>query len=176
MADYQTEERVLLFCDAHDFSKAMVELGDRYPDFIQMYYERVGDAVVGRGGELVKYIGDAIFAAFPAGREKDAVECAREMRRAYQSVIEEFGVATDSDLEVGIGCGEVVTGVFGHESLRTRDVFGEKVNQVAVIMHHRGIAVTEDVQKKLASEYRLQRLADFKPKWAVEPIAVWEVV
>jgi len=176
VADYQTEELVLFFCDAHDFSKAMVELGGGYPDFIQRYYEQVGEAVVSRGGELVKYIGDAIFAAFPAGREKDAVECAREMRQRYQAAIREFGVRTDSDLEVGIGCGEVVTGVFGHESLRTRDVFGERVNEVTVIMHHRGIAVTEDVQKKLASEYRLQRLPDVKPKWAAKPMAVWEVL
>ena len=74
MADYQTEELVLFFCDAHDFSKAMVELGGRYPDFIQTYYEQVGEAVVSRGGELVKYIGDAIFATFPAGCEEDARE------------------------------------------------------------------------------------------------------
>ncbi len=175
MGDYKIEERVLVFCDAHSFSMVMLELGDRYPDFIQAYYEQVGEAVVGRGGELIKYIGDALFCAFPSGDEVAAVECGREMRKRYQSIIEKFGVCTDSDLEIGIGCGEVVIGIFGHDSLRTRDVFGEKVNQVAIIMHHRGIAVTEDVKKKLGARYRLKRLSDIKPKWSTETMAVWEV-
>ena len=175
MNHYETEERVLVFCDAHSFSRVMVELGGRYPDFIQAYYESVGEAVVGRGGELIKYIGDAIFCSFPGGEEAEAVECAREMRGRYQTVMAEFGASTESDLEIGVGCGEVVVGTFGHESLRTRDVFGEKVNEVAVIMHHRGIAVTGDVKRKLGADYTFRKLPDVRPKWSTEAMEVWEV-
>ena len=175
MTDYATEERVLVFCDAHSFSKLMVELGDRCPAFIQTYYERIGEAVVSRGGQLIKYLGDGIFSSFQKGSEVTAVECAKDMRKQYAGIMEEFHAKTESDLEIGIGKGEVTVGIFGHASLRNVDIFGEKVNEVAIIMHHRGIAVTYDVKTALGDRYTLIRQPDVKPKWSDTVVSIWEV-
>ena len=175
VSDFRMEERVLLFCDAHEFSKIMVLLKDRCAAFIQAYYEEVGEAIVSHGGEIVKYIGDAIFAAFGPGREAEAIECAREMRERFQGVLVRFQVTLDSDLEVGIGRGQVVSGVFGHPSYPQKDIFGEKVNEVAMIMHHRGIAVTDEVRRKIGSRFPLKRLPDVQVKWADKPMVVWEI-
>ena len=175
MPDYQKTERVFVFCDAHHFSSLMVELADEQPAFIQAFYERVGDAVVNRRGTLIKYIGDAILSVFPKGTEAEAVECGIEMRRQYAALIEEFGAKTESDLEIGIGAGEVYFGTFGHPSLRTTDVFGEKVNETAIIMHYRGVAVTEDVKKALGDRFDLVRQPDVKPKWSDKAVAIWDV-
>jgi len=176
MDSISTENRVILFCDVHDFSKVCLELGDGCPLLIQDYYVRVGESIVSYGGQIVKYMGDAILAVFNPGRELDAVESATGMREEYSLVLKKYSVETDSDLEVGIGSGEVVTGTFGHPSLRVMDVFGTKVNEVAMIMHHRGIAITKDVLQKLGSLYKTQRLANVTVKWSTSPLEVWEIV
>ena len=176
MDNISIEERVILFCDVHDFSKVCLELGDRYPLFIQDYYERVGEVIVSHGGQIVKYMGDAIFAVFSRGRELDAVEGATRMREEYSLLLKKYGVEAESDLEVGIGTGEVATGTFGHPSMRVKDVFGTKVNEVAMIMHHRGIAITKDVLQEVGSLYKTRRLADVTLKWSTNPLEVWEIV
>ena len=56
-----------------------------------------------------------------------------------------LGLPRETELEIGIGSGEVEVGTFGHQSLRQKDVFGQEVNCTAVIGHHRGIAITETV-------------------------------
>jgi class 3 adenylate cyclase len=174
--DISIEERVILFCDAHDFSKVCVELGEGLPHFIQAFYQRVGDAIVGHGGRIVKYMGDAIFAVFDRGKEVAAVEGAISMREEYAQLLKEHSVKTESDLEVGIGSGEVAIGIFGHTSHQEEDAFGTVVNEVGKIMHHRGIAITKEVQQRIDSRYKTRRLDDVAVKWSEIPLQVWEIV
>ncbi len=176
MNDITTEERVILFCDVHDFSKVCVELGKGVPHFIQDFYQRVGEAIVTHEGRIVKYMGDAIFAVFDSGKEVAAVEGAISMRNEYAQLLKERGVNAESELEVGIGSGQVAVGTFGHSSHREKDVFGTIVNEVGKIMHHRGIAITKEVQQKIGFRYKTRRLADVAVKWSEIPLQVWEIV
>jgi hypothetical protein len=98
------------------------------------------------------------------------------MRKAYASVVRKRKVSHATELEVGIGAGEVEIGMFGHESLVRKEVFGEVVNWVAKIGHHRGIAITEGVYDEVKANYETRRLPDFKAKWRDEPLRIWEVV
>lgn len=138
-----TENRVILFVDVHNFSIAFKALAENSYSFLQAMYEEMGDIIVEHQGEIVKYMGDAMLCVFPAGCENKAVDCSLKLRRAFSSLVSRSGLSPDTELEVGIGSGEVVTGVFGHRSLRQWDVFSEEVNRVATIGHHRGIAITK---------------------------------
>ena len=45
---------VVLFCDISAFMRLSGSLGGGMPGFVQAFYEVVGDAVVERGGTLIK--------------------------------------------------------------------------------------------------------------------------
>lgn len=170
------ESRVIVFTDVHHFMQIHEELGERSYDLIQELYEESGEAIVKHGGEIVKYLGDSVFAIFPAGHETEAIECARDMRRAYADLLGRYGVETESELEVGIGSGQVTVGVFGHRTLRTRDAFGRKVSETAMLMHYRGIAISREVFESVGDRYQTRRLADMPLKWQEEPLARWAIV
>jgi adenylate cyclase len=170
------ENRVILFCDVHCFSKIMRTLGDAMPEFVQAYYDVVGRAVVAQGGRLLKYVGDAVMAVFPQGREADAVRAALAMRQEFPGLVRSLPERLETDLEVAIGSGPVAAGVFGHESLRREDVFGETVNETAVLMHTRGIALTRAARDAVAEWFRTERQPDANVKWRAEPLESWRVV
>jgi class 3 adenylate cyclase len=168
------ENRVILFTDIHNYSIIGRALGHSQYDFLQQVYETLGDVVVEHAGEILKYLGDGLLCIFPAGSENEAVECAIELRKAFAQIAHRWGL-TDTELEIGIGSGEVATGVFGHRSLMQREVFGEQVNLAAMIGHHRGIAITESVYGALDARYEIGRLPDMKVKWQDEPVKIWEI-
>lgn len=161
--------------DIHNFSIAAHTLGKDQYDFLQQVYEKLGDVIVEHGGEILKYMGDAILCIFPSGSENQAVGCALELRETFSNIVGERDLA-ETELEIGIGSGEVGIGIFGHESLRQKDVFGEEVNRAATIGHHRGIAITGNVHDQVETNYATRRLPDRKVKWQDEPLRVWEIV
>ena len=169
------EYLVILFCDAHSFGKAGREAGDRLGDFMQAFYEQVGDAIVSQGGRIIKYIGDAMLATFPAGSEAAAVQAGIDMRDAYAKVVRSFALKTETDLEIGINAGDVFTGTFGHPSYQTYDIFGNAVNEAAVIMHHRGVAVLEAVYEACKDTFTFVQLPDQTVKWMPESLKAWEI-
>jgi len=169
------EERVIVFVDVHNYSMAFDELLESY-GFLQEMYEKLGDLIVGYGGELVKYLGDAILSVFPAGFEVEAVACGQEMRKVFAEMVERRELRGEIELEVGIGAGKVVVGECGHRTLRQKDVFGEEVNRTAKIGHYRGVAITERVYEQVRASYETQRLPDLEVKWQGKPLKVWAVV
>jgi adenylate cyclase len=168
-------DRVVLFTDVHNFSIAAKVLAERQYEFLQELYETLGDIVVGHQGELIKYLGDGFLSVFPVGLEQKAVASAIAMREAFSEMVRRWGLPADTELEVGIGAGEVAEGIFGHRTLRQRDVYGEAVNRAATIGHHRGVAITERVYEKVRDAYAVRRLPDVILKWQEEPLKVWEV-
>jgi adenylate cyclase len=168
-------DRVVLFTDVHNFSIASRALAERQYAFLQEFYETLGDIVIEHKGELIKYLGDGLLCVFRVGMEQEAIACAIAMREAFSEMVERWGLPADTELEVGIGAGEVGEGIFGHQTLRQRDVYGEVVNQAARIGHHRGIAITEQVYEQVKDAYTLHRLPDVALKWQEEPMKVWEV-
>ena len=77
---------------------------------------------------------------------------------------------------MGIGAGEVEYGMFGHRSLRQKDVWGDEVYRAACIGHHRGVAITESVYEAVKGEYATRRLEDMRVALHDEPLKVWEIV
>jgi class 3 adenylate cyclase len=139
-------------------------------------YETLGDIVVEHKGEIVKYLGDGMLCVFPTGSENEAVACSLKLRGAFSELIKRRGLPSSTELEIGIGSGKVAIGVFGHASLRQKDVFGEEVNRAAMIGHHPGIAITERVYDRVRMKHETRRLPDFSVKWQEEPLKIWEVV
>jgi class 3 adenylate cyclase len=176
MGKVMFDEKVILFCDIHNFSKIMIEIGNRYPRFIQSYYSKIGEDIVAAGGRIVKYMGDAILAVFDRDKEIQAIKCANKMRNSYLQILNKQKLKVLSELEVGINSGKVSCGEFGHNSLKAFDVFGPVVNEAAIIMHYRGIAITERVRLKLNTSIKLKELPRKKLKWQKAPLQRWAVL
>ena len=176
MSDHVVADKVFLFTDLHNFSKIMKKLGNRAAEMIQGYYVLAGEVVTEAGGRIAKYIGDSVFAVFDSGRELDAVTAALDLRARFVDFARSFDVGIETDMEIGINSGNCVCGTFGHPSLLVWDAFGEAVNEAAVIMHHRGVAITRAVYETVKDSVRCEKLPDFKPKWRNEPLERWDAV
>ena len=175
MQDHPMQPRVIVFTDVHHFMQVYDELGERAYDLLQEMYEASGEAIVRRGGEIVKYLGDSVFALFPEGEGIAAIECAQEMRREFAQLLKKYGVQTESELEVGIGSGQVTVRVVGHSSLRQKDAFGPAVSETATLMHYRGIAISRGVLEQVEGQFETLRLEDMPLKWQEEPLESWAI-
>ena len=173
---YTKTHYVVLFTDVHNFSIAAKFLAENQHKFIQEMYEILGDIVVREEGELIKYLGDGFICVFSTGLEGKAVACAIRMREKFLELVKKWELPSETELEVGIDVGEVFEGIYGHRTLKLKDIYGEVVNLAAMIGHHRGIAVTERIYESLKDEYSFQRILDMKVKWQYEPLKLWEVV
>ena len=173
--DFKKMESIIYFCDIHNFSKICLELDNEGADFIQTYYHTIGESIIKKGGKIIKYMGDCIYALFPYDLIFEVISAAKKCKSEFHNLLKEFNISEPSELEAGIGCGEVICGDFGHPSCRYYDAFGVKVNETAMIMHHRGIAVTEDVYKRIYHEIKLKKLPNKTVKWSQKPLKVWEI-
>ncbi len=169
-------QRVILFCDISGFMRLAGSLGERLPGFVQEFYATAGNAIVGCGGTLIKYIGDAILSVFPEGREADAVRCAIRMRQDFAMLVRTCAPGDTARLEAAISSGEVVQGTFGHPSLRLEDIMGEAVAHASVLNRIPGIVVTEAVKTALGGAFRIKELPPLPVKWGAKPLQAWQIV
>jgi class 3 adenylate cyclase len=113
---------------------------------------------------------------FPVQALTEAVECSLKLRPAFATLVKEWKLPAETELEIGLGLGEVAIGTFGHNSLQMKDVFGEEIDLAATIGHHRGIALTERLHAEIEAHYQTRPLPDLKVKWQETPLKIWEVV
>lgn len=121
-------------CDLRGFTG----LSDRLPALevtrlLDAYFERVVDAVTRHGGEVLKFIGDAILAVFPAD-EDPGPACARALAAARLAVtsIEQSNASRSEPLAIGVALhlGEVFYGNIGGSGRLDFTVIGAAVNEV----------------------------------------------
>ncbi len=174
--NYSRERRVVMFADIQRFARLFLSEDAQLIDFIQRYYELSGDHIVAGGGRIVKYIGDSVLSVFPAGQEEAAVRCAIDTERAFSALVKKLNFDPEVALDSGINSGEVYMGVFGHRSLQNEDIFGNTVNETAIMMRGKGISVTEVVNEAVGEIYETERLPDVQVKWQSEPIKAWRVI
>lgn len=99
------ENHVVVFMDMHNFSEVMRTHEETYVEFLQEVYEQLGDIVIGHNGEVIKYMGDGIFAIFPFGSENKTVKSAFQMREVFSTIVKRRQLPADTELEIGISSG-----------------------------------------------------------------------
>src|SRR6185436_19620162 len=111
----------IAFADMHQFM-ALIRAAGWEPAIAatQTAMEAIGDIVVQHGGQLRKYMGDAVLMSF--ADPKSAVQAARAIAQ-YRLTVNNIEVR----FSVGVATGEVLVTPFGHASNRIEDVFGDTV-------------------------------------------------
>jgi adenylate cyclase len=128
-------EAAIWFCDMRGFTT----LSDRTPArevvaILDAYFELLAAAVSEQGGEILKFIGDALLAVFPVGPQGAREPCRRGLAaglRALEAVRtwrEESGI--DVYLGVALHLGRVMYGNIGGRERLDFTVIGASVNEV----------------------------------------------
>lgn len=117
-------------------------------DFLNGYFRRMVDIVLGHGGNVDKFQGDGLLVAFGAPEPQPdsaqrALAAAREMRAEIARMNDERRAAGGAAIEVGIGLdtGWVVAGNVGSERRLEYTLIGVPVNNAAFLSKQRPAAV-----------------------------------
>jgi adenylate cyclase len=137
----ETIRAVIWLCDLRGFTNLSETLPrDTLIDLLNGYFGPMCDVVAGQGGEILKFIGDAMLAIFPIGSET-AATCAAALvaaERAQAALIEEnlrrepLGLPR---IEYGLALhvGDVMYGNIGSDTRLDFTVIGPAVNLTARI-------------------------------------------
>jgi adenylate cyclase len=138
--DGQTIAAALWYCDLRGFTAMSDALPrDEVIALLNAYFERMAHPVQARGGELLKFIGDAILAIFPIADDLDrdrACRTALDAAEAALAELAELNTARSAEgapaLKVGIGLhmGAVMYGNIGAPGRLDFTVIGPAVNLV----------------------------------------------
>ena len=129
------------FCDLRDFTVLSQALPpDQMLQLLDAYFEAVAGPVNDHGGEILKFIGDAMLAIFPAAAHGAADACRRAtsaaitaLERFQADVAQVKGPALGRELGMGLALhvGEVFYGNIGARDRLDFTVIGPAVNMAA---------------------------------------------
>ncbi len=133
---------VLWFCDLRGFTRLSEELPlDRVLDLLNDYFDIMSKEVAAHGGEVLKFIGDAMLAAFPIGDrlESKRESCESALSAALEALerVAQRNLARTAEGLVEIRCGialhvgDVLYGNVGAVDRLDFTVIGPAVNLAA---------------------------------------------
>lgn len=136
-----TLRAVIAFCDLRGFTPLTERLGGQgVTDLLNAFFGEVAEAVHGRGGEILKFMGDAALSIFPlAADEAPAERCAAALDAAREALDRIQGLALTIDgspmppLSAGFALhvGDVTYGNIGAPTRLDFTVIGPAVNQAS---------------------------------------------
>lgn len=143
---------VLLAADLAGYTKACAHLDAlSIAQFLDRWYRQASPIVTSRGGRVVKFIGDGLFAVFPAEAARAAVDTASALRAGLAAL---RGDEWRVDLGANIHLAIVAEGEVGPDD--RYDVFGSGVNHLFRMGGGPGIRISEPVYRQLPNEARGQ--------------------
>ena len=110
---------------------------------LNQYFDCVAGAVLDNGGEVLKFIGDAVLAIFPIGSRDDphpaaclqAMQAVRQARESMDRLNQSRAAHAEPPLRFGIGLhrGDITYGNIGTSKRLDFTVIGAAVNEVSRI-------------------------------------------
>ncbi|KQV73269.1 adenylate/guanylate cyclase domain-containing protein [Rhizobium sp. Root1220] len=159
--DIETIEAALLLCDLKGFTELSNSLtADKVLQLLNAYFDMVVPAITRNGGEVLKFMGDAVMAFFPSA---DAAIASRQALAACALIFRQL-----SDFElygrrieatIGLHYGEVSYGNIGSGRRLDFTVIGPDVNllsriQGACAPMGEELLITDDLRRRAGSDAR----------------------
>ena len=132
-------DAAIWFSDMRNFT----QLSDRTEparvvEILDAHFDAVAGAVSDHGGEVLKFIGDAVLAIFPLGSDpraacRRALAAAEQAFQALASLNEPLSARGAAALEIGVGlhCGRVMYGNIGARNRLDFTVISSSVNEAS---------------------------------------------
>lgn len=157
--DSESIHAVIWFCDLRD-STSLTESLDRvdYLAMLNQFFDCMAGAVLDHGGEVLKFIGDAVLAIFPAAdpdspeAARHAIAAARAAQQAVTQLNQQRTERGENAIGFGIGMhiGELMYGNIGTPGRLDFTVIGSAVNEASRI---EGMCKTLDQNILLSAEF-----------------------
>jgi len=128
----------LLFADLRGFTSLADTAGMDLIARLDQHLEAMADPVAEQGGEVLKFMGDGVLAAFPITEERSREQACVAAIRAAQAALERNAAVnrlhageTPLSLDVALHCGDVFYGNIGAAGRLDFTVIGPAVNEVS---------------------------------------------
>ncbi|MCL2765741.1 MAG: adenylate/guanylate cyclase domain-containing response regulator [Treponema sp.] len=186
----QSENRMVavLFSDIRSFTKISENTPAReLVNFLNVYFSAMGNQIILEGGNIDKFIGDAIMAIFGAPKtlenaSSSAVRAALRMVRALESldtsdiVLPETGFGTG----IGVNYGECVVGNIGFQNKLDYTVIGDTVNLASRVegvtkYYQQPVIVTEYVYAAAKDDFVFRKADSVRVKGKDHPVGLYTV-
>ncbi|KUP95006.1 DUF427 domain-containing protein [Tritonibacter horizontis] len=175
-------DAAIMFCDLRGSTLLEEKLSrEKYIGLLNRFFETTSDVVHAHGGEVLKFIGDAVLAVFPAGQDPaearaQALAAARAIVAALAE-IEPCPSLPHLDCAIGIASGSVLYGNIGSQERLDFTVIGQAANIAArlgdygKVSGHR-IVVSRDILTETANVTPLGHVKLHNVSTPVESFAI----
>lgn len=129
-------DAAIMFCDLRGSTRLEEELGRAaYIELLNTFFETASTIVHAHGGEVLKFIGDAVLAVFPDTEDagdacSEALQAAREIVQQLEALQHEDSPLC-CDCSIGISYGRVTYGNVGSKERLDFTVIGRPANVAA---------------------------------------------
>jgi len=174
----------MMFTDIENFSTLCEQLSDPFHVVgpLNDYFQRTTDRIFEHDGIVIKYIGDAIFAAWGVPFE-DEQAVAKSVRAAWHLHLNaSLPLGGDSlRTRMGLHCGEVIAGNIGSDKHVDYTLIGDPVNVASRIEQLNKalgttILLSDEVASLVGEEFRTRRVGDFRLKGRRQAVPVHELL
>lgn len=177
-------QAAMMFTDLESFTDMCERVGnpERIVETLNDYFERTTGSIFDHDGVVIKYIGDAIFAAWGAPLHDPeapikAVRAAWKLFKSDKLIIDGLELRT----RIGIHYGDVVAGNIGSTRRVDYTMIGDAVNLAARLeginkMFDTSILLSDAVHAHLNGEFRTRNVGKFRVKGRKEAVMVYELL
>ncbi len=179
----------VFFSDIRGFTSLSEKLPpEEVVEFLNSYLHEMVACVKQKGGNVDKFIGDAIMAAWGTTKSHDddarnAIECALLMREALLKYNRGRGSSKKPVIKIGVGIntGPVVVGQIGSDEKLDFTVIGDAVNIAARLESLNktvgtDILVSESTLGPYAKYFKTEKLQPITVKGKSEPVIVYAIL
>jgi len=180
----ETLQATIVYIDICGFTSITEkEPADKVVRLLNKYFDVMVKEIIAQGGNVDKFIGDAIMAVFKGEYHLDrAVEASLAVRKQ----IEEMPVATEGvsflpQVSIGINCGEVISGNIGSANLRRLDytVIGDAVNtaqRLQTVAKAGQILISESSYENIKESFNCNRVGSVELRNKTATTIAFEVL
>lgn len=177
-------EAAMMFTDLENFTDLCEKVGDpeRIVRTLNEYFEQTASHIFDGDGVVIKFIGDAIFAAWgaPLAEPQSALKAARaawKLGNTEKIMIDGAPLNT----RIGVHFGEVVAGNIGSARRVDYTMIGDAVNLAARLESLNktlgtDILVSDEVSQRIGEEFRTRLVGRLKVKGRREVTLVHELL
>src|ERR1051326_7107218 len=177
----------ILFADVRGFTRLSEVLpAEQLVAAINGCFEVLDTALAHYGGEVDKFLGDAVMATFgaPVAQEDDprrAVLAALDMQAALRryNVQLRKQIGCELEMRIGVNTGMVLAGPIGSKRKRSYTVMGDAVNVAARLEHLApvgGIVIGESTRAHLGEAFRLRMRRSVRIRGKDAPVKSYVVL
>lgn len=181
----ETLEASVIFIDICGFTALTEQIApNAVVQLLNSLFDKIVNEIIGQGGHVDKFMGDAVMAVFRGDYHLDrAIDAALAIKTVLESENEiQIGDKTyKPEISMGVNSGEMVSGNIGSVSLRRLDytVIGDAVNlaqRLQSVAKAGQILITEEVYQKAKESFNCKAVGEFTLKNKSNTVHTYEVI